>query len=147
MRTPSSLRAEHEELMATLERAVREEGAIGDAARAVEAELRPHLEKEEEFVLPPLGALTLTGESDVDPERVIAMTGRLREELQDLLDDHVRIAVALERLSEEARRVGRAEYERFAHALLQHARLEEEVLYPASLLIGSYVRQKMLQRA
>jgi len=35
------------------------------------------------------------------------------------------------------------EYAEFAEALMLHAKTEEEVLYPASILIGEYVREKL----
>lgn len=147
MEVPGSLKAEHEEIWNLLERAVAEQGAIGEAAKAVEERLRPHFEREEEFALPPLAALTLSGEEDVtDPEHLVRLTERLRDELPRMLEDHVLIAIALEDLSMEAKKAGRSEYIQLSEKLLHHARMEEEIFYPTALLIGSYIRQKMRQK-
>lgn len=55
--TPSSLRAEHEELHAELEAAARVPGGLGQAAQAVADALHPHFAKEEMYAMPALGAL------------------------------------------------------------------------------------------
>jgi hypothetical protein len=37
-------------------------------------------------------------------------------------------------------------YEQFAEALTAHARSEEEVLYPAAILVGDIIRARMSQK-
>ena len=68
---------------------------------------------------------------------------RLKAELSQMLAEHKSIVAALERLSEAAKKAGKMEYAEFAEALMLHAKTEEEVLYPASILIGEYVREKL----
>ena len=127
-----------------LKKAMAEPGDVGAAAKTVSDRLMPHFHKEEEFALPQLGALTLSGEAKVDnPEKLVELTDRLRNELPTMLEEHVQIATALEALHAMAKKAGKEEHIRFAHMLMEHAQMEEEVLYPASLLIGSYIRQKM----
>jgi len=46
-------------------------------------------------------------------------------------------------LSDAARRAGRSDIVQFAQALMQHARTEEEVMYPAAILVGQVVRQRL----
>jgi hypothetical protein len=141
MNIPGSLLEEHAHLQHALERATQEEGAVGVAARAVMEVLGPHFEKEEEFALPPLGMLTVSGEAPTgDVERTIGLTERLGRELPLMLEEHGLIALKLEVLTAEAERAEKNEYVVLARDLLHHARMEEEVMYPASLLIGSYLR-------
>jgi len=45
----------------------------------------------------------------------------------------------LERLAEVAREEGRVDLVRFVEKLKHHAALEEEVLYPAAVLVGKYL--------
>jgi hypothetical protein len=52
LKTPTSIAAEHAELHETLERAAKEPGALGAAARALEAALAPHFRREEEIATP-----------------------------------------------------------------------------------------------
>jgi iron-sulfur cluster repair protein YtfE (RIC family) len=141
MTIPGSLNEEHAHLRKVLDNAVREEGALGEAARAVMEALSPHMEKEERLALPPLGLLTLSGdEPKGDIDSIIELASRFGDELPRMLEEHVIIAEKLEVMSLEAGRAGREEYATFAGDLLHHARVEEEIVYPASLLVGAYLR-------
>lgn len=140
--TPPSLKAEHDALHAALAAATREPGRTGEAARAVARVLHPHFEKEEEYALPPLGLLRDLSEGRVTPGMadVIAMTETLEVELPRMLAEHKDIAAALDRLIDAAKAEGKPDVVRFAKELMQHARIEEEIAYPAALLVGRYVK-------
>jgi hypothetical protein len=138
---PVPLVAEHEALHQRLAHAMREPGDVGAAARAVAHLLHPHFVKEEAFALPPLALLPelAAGQATPGTEAVLPMTSRLAAELPGMLAEHRAIVAALEKLRQAARAAGRPEYEAFADALVLHARTEEEVLYPAALLVGAHV--------
>jgi hypothetical protein len=142
---PKALQAEHEELHATLVRATKEAGDIGQAAREVARLLHPHFIREEEFALPPLALLAELATDDVRPEmvEVLPMTRRLKADLPAMLAEHKQIVGALDKLRAAARAGQRAEYEHFAHALALHAQTEEQVLYPAAILVGEYVARNL----
>jgi len=142
---PHPLKVEHEELHESLRRATKENGELGEAARAVAGLLHPHFIKEEEYALPPLGLLRDLAGGRVTPDMkdVLGLTDRLKAELNQMLAEHKSIVAALERLSDAAKKAGNMEYAEFAKALMLHAKTEEEVLYPASILIGEYVRGKL----
>ena len=141
---PQSLKKEHEELHSTLVRATKESGRTGVAAKAVAALLHPHFVKEEEFALPPLALLAplSRGEWAAEMRDVLALTEKLKAELPQMLSEHRSIVAALDKLEEAARSEGRPEYAEFAEKLKLHAQTEEEVSYPAALLIGDYVKLK-----
>lgn len=141
MKIPGSISEEHAHLHEVLERASHEDGALGRAAMTVMELLRPHFEKEEGFALPPLGMLTVIGEaSEEDVREIITLTDRLAEELPRMVEEHAEIVNALEVLSQRAAEAGKMEYVAFAQDLKHHARMEEEILYPSSLLVGAYLR-------
>lgn len=142
---PKPLQVEHEELHATLVRATKAPGAVGEAAREVARLLHPHFVAEEEFALPPLGLLSALASGGATPEmaQVLAMTRRLKAELPKMLAEHARIVGALEKLRAAARAAGMAEYGHFADALVLHARTEEEVLYPAAILVGEHIARSL----
>jgi hemerythrin-like domain-containing protein len=71
------------------------------------------------------------------------MTDTLKSVLPQLLKEHQTIMAELENLAEAAKKEKRPEYTRFAEKMMLHARTEEEVLYPASILIGEYLKQKL----
>ncbi len=141
---PQSLRTEHEELHAELEKATKEGGKVGEAAEAVARVLHPHFLKEEEYALPPLGLLTLLAEGRVpgDIQAALTMTDRLKGDLGQMLEEHKAIVAELEDLTDAAKKEKKPAYVHFAEKLVLHARMEEEVLYPAAILIGEYLRLK-----
>jgi hypothetical protein len=49
----------------------------------------------------------------------------------------------LERFRALARELGRTDCERFADALALHTRVEDDVLYPAAILVGLYIALKL----
>jgi hypothetical protein len=145
-RIPEPMRIEHAELHEELSAATRASGAVGEAARRVAEVLHPHFVREEEIALPPLGLLAgLAGGAAVTEEMasaVLPMTDALRAELPKMLEEHGRISAALEELERVARREGNPEAAALAEKIGIHARMEEEVTYPAALLVGEVVRAR-----
>lgn len=148
MQTPSSLAAEHQELHKTLARASKEGGELGHAAEELEKALAPHFKREEEIATPPLGLLPKLArkQATADMRAVVPMTDSLERELPHMLEEHEGIRAAAARFRAEAARAGREEYVRFSDELAAHARLEEEILYPAAVLVGRYVKQTRPER-
>lgn len=142
---PNPLKLEHEELHAELATATRAGGEVGEAAKAVAKVLHDHFVKEEEFALPPLGLLSSLARGDVGEElsSVIGMTDRLKAELPKMLEEHKVVVVALKDLIAAAEAEKKPEHGRFAEKLMLHAQTEEEVLYPAAILVGEYLKLKL----
>ena len=143
---PKGIRAEHEEIHSALVAATKEPGQVGAAARELADVLHPHFVREEEIALPPLGLLEplAKGEpvSAETAKEVLAMTDALRAELPKMLEEHKRIREAVEKLAAVARQNKAANAERLADALAAHAGNEEEVLYPAAILVGDVLRTR-----
>ena len=147
-RTPQSIKKEHEELHAELARAEKAGGSTGKAAKAVAEALLPHFIKEEEYALPPLGLLSAlaSGKISQDMEEAMNMADRLRADLCHMLQEHKAILDALKILTEAAQTENKIEFAHFAEKLALHAQNEEEVLYPASMLVGEYLKLKLPQK-
>lgn len=141
---PESMRAEHEKIHAELVRATKEPGRIGEAARELATVLHPHFVREEQIALPPLGLLAPLSRGELGPEMrdVLPMTDSLRAELPRMLEEHQAIRAATLRLGKIARAEGDTRVARLAEDLALHARSEEELFYPAALLVGDVVRAK-----
>ena len=142
---PEPLKIEHEELHAELVALTRSPGRVGEAARNVATLLHPHFVKEEEYALPPLGLLATIARWGVTPEmrEVLTMTERLKKDLPDMLAEHQQVVAALEKLAAEGRAAKHPDAERFARKLRVHAETEEQVLYPAAILAGDYIRARL----
>lgn len=142
---PQPLKAEHDELHAELVKATNAGGNIAEAAKAVAALLHPHFVKEEAYALPPLGVLPQLAAGNITPEmrQVLSMTERLKTELPHMLQEHQAIMSALKTLSNVAEQEQQREYVRFAEELMLHAQTEEDVLYPAAIVIGEFLKLKL----
>jgi hypothetical protein len=142
---PRPLRVEHDELHARLARATRESGPIGIAAAEVARILHPHFVNEEAYALPPLGLLPALSAGRIGPEMkpAVDMAQRLKSELPRLLDEHQAIVAALQTLRDAAHQVQRSDIVAFADKLILHAETEEQVLYPATILIGEFLSAKL----
>ncbi len=140
LQVPASLKSGHEALRAVLKRAMREPGRSGEAARAVAQVLDGHMMREEKFALRPLGLLKqlARGDTPADLADAAELVQGLKRELPQMIDEHRQIAELLRVLAREAEAEGKAEYVAFAQEMLVHAHIEEDVLYPAALLVGKY---------
>jgi len=139
---PASIREEHAAIHQELEQATAAPGRVGAAARALAAVLHPHFVREEQIALPPLGLLAplARGEHDPGMRNVLPMTDSLRAELPRMLEEHRAIRAATLKLLTEARAARNARVTRLAEQLALHAKTEEEVYYPAAVLVGDVVR-------
>ena len=142
---PASIRAEHEEIHAELVAATQVTGPVGVAVRELAAVLHPHFVREEQIALPPLSLLAPLARGETAPEMrdVLPMTDSLRAELPRMLEEHVAIHAATARLGKVARDVGNNGVARLAEKLALHAQGEEELFYPAAVLVGDLVRARV----
>lgn len=142
---PIPLKLEHEELHEQLRNATQVGGEVGDAAKTLAKLMHPHFLKEDEFALPPLGLLQPLAQGEFTGEMtgVLKLTERLAAELPEMLAEHKTIVAALDVLTDAAKRAGRNDIVEFAHKLMLHAQTEEQVMYPAAMLVGEIVRLRM----
>lgn len=141
---PGSIQAEHEEIHNSLIEATRIVGRVGVAAKALAAVLHPHFVREEQVALPPLALLAplSRGEMPEGTASVLAMSDTLRAELPAMLEEHKRIRAAVVELRKVASAVGDEKTVRLADQLAHHALTEEEVMYPAAILVGDLIRAR-----
>jgi hemerythrin superfamily protein len=142
---PKPLKVEHEELHAQLLKATQEEGEVGSSAKNVAKILHNHFIKEEEYAIPPLGLLDALSKGIVTNEMksVLDMTEKLKAELPKMLEEHKLIIEALHNLISASKNENKIQYAEFAERLILHAQMEEEVMYPAAILVGEYIKLKL----
>jgi hypothetical protein len=142
---PESIRREHEAIHSALVAATQAPGRVGMAAKALADVLHPHFVREEEIALPPLALLAPMAAGSTLPEPTLStaaeMTSALRAEMPRMLEEHVRIRAAVGELRAAAESAGAEAQVELADELALHARTEEEVLYPAALLVGDLLRR------
>lgn len=141
---PSSIQEEHKHLHHQLDQALAYGGETAASAKAVANVLLPHFEAEEAYAMPPLGLLEAIAQnqplSGEQTREAIKMADQLRAHYGQMIHEHQEIHAALEALASAARKEHKQEPLAFAEGLMQHAQNEEQILYPATLLIGKYLR-------
>jgi hypothetical protein len=141
---PAAMKNEHDAIHQQLVRATEAPGRTGEAARALAEVLHPHFVREEQIGLPPLGLLAPLARGEFTPEMtaVLPMTDSLRAELPRMLEEHKAIHAATVHLAKVARAESNAEVEDLTATLAAHAEAEEQLFYPAALLVGEIVRTR-----
>ena len=139
------LTMEHKGMQEDLARATRAGGETEKAAWQVTRVLFPHAYREEEFAIPPLFLLTRLARGEVTPdmESILSKTEVMKTELPRMLAEHKAIVTALRKLLQAAQAEGHAGFAAFAQKLILHAQMEEEILYPASILVGEYIKLRL----
>lgn len=145
---PRSLQLEHLELHHFIAKALHEKDALGEAARLVGRLLESHCHKEESFALPPLTILPALAEGRLEQymANFLPQAEWVKKNLQELVAEHHAIRAAAEKLVSAARAANRFDYVEFAESLLNHMRVEEEILYPAVVLVGEYLRLRLASK-
>lgn len=138
LKTPESLTKEYRELFHKLGKLAAEKGETGKEVRELLVVLEPHFEKEEETAMPLLGALRPLSEGKAmgDPSEVTSLHRKFSSEYPGMLEEHKQV----KRLINSVREAARKNQDQFALAMMDelehHAAVEEEVLYPAAMLVA-----------
>lgn len=142
LKTPKSLKNGHENLCSELKDIITIGGNIGEQAKLLDTRMYAHFQKEEEYALPPLGLLLSLSEGrwEIDSDAAIRMSDMLHSKLSELQKEHGQIAKALHNLKIAAGEENNPQVKQFAKDLTIHVEIEDQVLYPATILIGNYLK-------
>ena len=142
---PESSLPEHRQLREILTRAMNAGGRTALAADGVRRVLYPHMRLEEAFAAPPLSILPrlAAGEIAPDMEKIIPISEMMKIQLPRMLEQHRLIVSGLTELLRAATDEAHPAYVQFAQKVMQHAQQEEEILYPAAIIVGEYVKLKL----
>ena len=138
-----TMEEEHEELHQELRKITKMRGKIGGAALRVAEVLHPHFERENELALPVIGVARelAEGKSSPDFPKALELADKFKAEYQRMLREHVEITRALDELEKPARRAKKQAVIRFTRKLKAHARTEEDLTYPAVLMVGKFLAE------
>lgn len=141
LETPEVLIRGHECLYEDLEFIISFGGEIEEKAEQLAKILHSHFKKEEEYALPPLGLLLelADGRWDLDASTVIKMADKLQSQMSEMKKEHENIRVVLNKL--ENIDTNNTKIQRFIKDLSIHIDIEDQVLYPATLLVGNYLQK------
>lgn len=139
---PKSIKNGHDNLCSEIENIIALGGVIGEKAKILDEIMLAHFKKEEEYALPPLGFLLALSEGnwEIDEDVAIEMSEVLKSKLSELKEDHKNILIALQDLKNIADKENNLSAKQFAKDLNLHASIEDQVLYPTTILIGNYLK-------
>lgn len=143
---PSSIKKEHEYLLDKIHKITLFQDSTGIAAVKLNDLMQHHFKEEEDFVLPPLGLLPLlaSGKLPEQSKEVILLTEKLKSQLSHLSVEHQLIKAYMNELMQVATNENHLEIIEFEKELHKHAKTEEEVFFPAAILIGEYLKLKSM---
>lgn len=142
---PSSLEKEHKEIHEKLASIVSSTGQTANVAKEVQSIMQPHFEEEEKLSISVLGALqpyvngTLTQDAK---DQAIKLSQQFKQKYPTMLEEHKQIVVALDRLQNTATKENRQDVISFIEQLRNHALSEEQITYPATIVIGELLELK-----
>lgn len=142
---PGPVKTEYEYLYQKLNDAARARGEVGQAAEAAFRHVQSHFQKDQEFALPPLKLLPTVAADNVNEEidQLQTMCDRLKRSLPQMIAEGNRIIEELSLLADTAAWEQKPEYHDLALRFIRFLELEKAVLYPATVLVGEYIRAQI----
>lgn len=141
---PASIKKEHEYLLDEIGRIALLEDSTGKAAVKLKKLMQHHFKEEEDYVLAPLGLLPslIEGKIPAQSKAVIGLTDKLKAELNHMSAEHQLIKAYMDELIQAAGKENHPEVNSLEKEINKHAATEEEVFFPASILIGEFLKLK-----
>lgn len=141
---PAQILKDHDYFLERLRPITSYGDSTGIVARELYEVMEFHFKEEEDYVLPPLGILPLLamGELPEESAKIIQLTEKFRENRDAMLAEHQMIKHFLSEMMAFAGKENHPDLSEYEKALEKHSELEEEILFPAVLLIGDYLKIK-----
>lgn len=141
LETPISLQLDHEVLLSKLNEIASTESNVALNAKNVADVFRAHFRREEKTVLPQLSLLMtiVEGQWSIDTKEALLKNNILIKEFQELKGEHQKIHKAAEEMVKVSLKENNKEAKKIAEEIILHIQIEEEVSYPAILLINKYL--------
>ena len=141
---PHFIKEEHEHLLGELKKLTLTKDSTGRVAARTREFMQHHFQEEEDYVLPPLQTLPSLA-SEIIPEHsaeIIRLTEKLRSQLTHMNAEHQMIMAHLSELKQAAAYDNHPDITWLEEQIYKHAKAEEEVYFPAAIVIGGYLKQK-----
>jgi hypothetical protein len=142
---PQSLRVEHDDTLNQLTTLARRPGRVGMEARKALVLYKRHLQREEEFILPPLTLLPqlADGKASADMKWAIAMAERVKAEREQIFQEHTQITDAMNALATAAQKAHDTAALDFAHTAVADSLNDIELLEPMAIIVGEFLKVKL----
>jgi hypothetical protein len=142
---PSSIKKAHIHLLEQIHMMALYKDGSGHVAKKLEDLMQHHFREEEDFILPSLGLLPLLARGQ-EPEHatdVVLLSEKAESMLNHMSVEHQLINAYVAELKQASAKENLPDIIKFENEVLNHATSEEEVFFPASILIGKYLKLKV----
>ena len=147
LETPISLQKEHEDLHSQIAKIRTLGGKTSQALERLVEVMHHHFVYEEEKSLPVLALIKDLALNPHPPKidadvakKAIKLALYLETHYDEMVEEHKKVSKAAEELAEVALDEDKVAAIEFSDMLKNHAQVEEEVTYPAIILVGKYLR-------
>jgi hypothetical protein len=142
---PSSIQQQHDTLLNKLSVIALFGDSTGKLAIRLQELVAHHFKEEEDYVLPALGVLPLlaNGKLPDESKELIRLIDKFRSNAAHMIAEHQLIKAYLSELAQMAVKENHPEIAEFEKELHKHSGEEEEVFFPAALLVGDYLKLKL----
>jgi hypothetical protein len=108
--------------------------------------MQHHFKEEEDFILPLLGLLPLlaNGQMPEQNKELILLSENVKKQLNHMSAEHQLIKAYIEELKQASDKENQTEIIEFENEVIKHATSEEEVFFPASIVVGEYLKLKLV---
>lgn len=140
IKAPKAITHGHSSLCEELGKIIEHYSNLEKQTHSLNEVMTKHFNKEEKYALPPLGLLLTLSEGnwELGEDVIIEMTNALNSHLAELKKEHTEISENILELKAIAEKENYFDLKRFINNLEIHMELEDQVLYPTSILIGNY---------
>lgn len=141
---PSSIKNSHENLLEKINKITTYKDSSRTIALKTEELMLHHFKEEEDFILPLLGLLpSLANEQKIEQTKnVILLSQKVKENLNHMSAEHQLIKAYINELKQACANENLPEIIEFENYVIKHAKSEEEVYFPAAILVGEYLKLK-----
>lgn len=141
---PATIMKEHTHLLDEINNLALLEDSTGRVALKLKELMTHHFREEEDYVLPPLGLLQMLakGEVPLQADEIISLTEKLKSQSDHMLAEHQLIKAFLDEMMQIAAVEDHPEVSSLAEQIEKHALTEQEVYFPAAILVGEYLKIK-----
>ena len=139
---PSSIKKTHLYLLEQIQKMTLYKDSSGRVAKKIEELMQHHFKEEEDLILPPLGLLPsiANGQIPEQSEEVILLSENVKSMMNHMSVEHQLINAYIKELKQASDKENLPEILEFENEVIKHATSEEEVFFPASILIGDYLK-------
>jgi len=142
---PQAIKLDHEQTLRQLAEIAKRHSRTGDIARKAMVVFKQHIQREEEYIIPPLTLAPAIADGHVRPDMrwAVAMVDRIKADREAIFAEHTVITEWMNELAAAAEKTHERDALEFARSAVADSLYDTEVTEPTAIVIGEYIRAKL----